>query len=324
VYQDVDRIEVVEEASQTAEEALAAINQAEQRALAALESKYPMPKAMERPMIGNPDLPSFNHENIASFFPKAYKIADGTIWQSAPGQTYTQADLNKAWDDLKVKKISANKYELTLIKADETINWVVNPVLDGAAYQAAMAGYNAQKANYDRAVAARAEGIAAEKASIMESYAAQRAAQSTDTANAGSTDTKRKVINKFVANSLGIWNCDRPLAPKRVNVKAGFQDEKGQALKGMTGYLVDRKLNTKFEFLATDATELSFDANSDNILWIVTEDNQIAILKAADFKNMNTQKASQTLQLQRIDATYLVDRPQLLAVGVFFIYFKCQ
>ena len=112
---------------------------------------------------------------------------------------------------------------------------------------------------------------------------------------------KRKVINRFRATSFGVWNCDRPVAPDSYQVKGKFKDQNGKVYNNHTGYLVDRSRNTVSQFYATKGTNMSFNANSENLLWIVTEDNKIAVFRPEDFKKLNKSKGDFTFNLTLVD-----------------------
>ena len=48
---------------------------------------------------------------------------------------------------------------------------------------------------------------------------------------------------------------------------------------------------------------MNYNSNSENLLWIVTEDNKIAVFRPEDFKQINRKKGDHTFELRLIDQT---------------------
>ncbi len=63
---------------------------------------------------------------------------------------------------------------------------------------------------------------------------------------------KKRVVNRFAANSLGTWNCDRPLPPAVYRLKGDFVDNKSTKYTHDMAYLVDKNKNTVYRFYAKD------------------------------------------------------------------------
>ena len=90
---------------------------------------------------------------------------------------------------------------------------------------------------------------------------------------------KQKILNRFQVTSFGVWNCDRPLPPYIHTLKGEFIDEKESDLHQNVAFLVDKSQNTVVRFYATKGADVKFNQNSEKMMWIVTEDNKIALYK---------------------------------------------
>ena len=112
---------------------------------------------------------------------------------------------------------------------------------------------------------------------------------------------KKRVINRFTASGFGIWNCDRPMPPNRLILTANFKNENGQSYKNKTAYLVDKSRNTVYQFLAEDGAQLNIDMNAQNLLWLVTDDNKIAVIRPEDFKAISKETEEHDFVMQKID-----------------------
>jgi len=203
--------------------------------------------------------------------------------------TPAKQDLRK-----ELKRIKKLK-ESELARIENTIP----PPAQGTDYDNALAIFNSKMSEYEALKAERDAKLAAEKAALEARMAAERLAANAkfDEALAtlqaagnthGSSDLimRKKIVNRFRATSFGVWNCDRPLPPDIQLLSAKFKTDKGQKLDNMTAYIVDKSLNTVNRFLATDEAYMSFNRNSQHILWVVTEDNKIAVFRNEDFKQI--------------------------------------
>jgi hypothetical protein len=103
-----------------------------------------------------------------------------------------------------------------------------------------------------------------------------------------------KVVNKFSVSEFGIWNCDRPYQHEGASVQADFVDNQQQLFDNHTAFLAERNRNTVMQIFATDDAKVEFNEKSDNLLWIVTENNQIALLRPEDFDEWEQNKSPET------------------------------
>ncbi len=244
------------------------------------------------------------------------------LWQISPQSSSVslddiakpdKEDDSNTWDGMRLRKNNNLDYELTLIEGNQALNVIINPVLSGSDFSKAMEDYEAQMATYMQALDAREERLADEKAiwkqkideqkrQLEEQYKKElnKLERFGNTEGITNHIVKRKVINRFNATSLGIWNCDRPLPPHEVVLNVNFKDQHGNSYDKHTAYLVDKSRNTVSSFYAQKKTQLQFNKNSDNLLWIVTG-NKLAILRPEDFKRINVEKGYYDLQLDLVD-----------------------
>jgi len=325
VYQDVDKIQIIEDAEvpldknspvyaaqKIYQERLQNIQQSEREALAQIEATIPAPEEPVKPQKPRSDLPTFELEFDAAADVSEY---EGVLWQLSPNNPPLNENASKIeWEDVTVEKVNAEEYEITYTKGDAELKILAVLVLDGPDYEKALEAYNEKYAAYEQQLAEREAQLKEQKEALRERIARERAAAETayqedlsDLQAKGldyaATDLtiKRKVVNRFKATSFGIWNCDRPLPPMVYQIQADFVDQNGNSYTAQTGYLVDKSRNTVYRFLATEATPLQFNANSENLLWLMTEDNRIAILRPEDFKRINQQRGTQEIILDLIE-----------------------
>ncbi|MEN0004416.1 MAG: hypothetical protein AAF798_09740 [Bacteroidota bacterium] len=326
-YQDIDRIQLLDEtvleesdplyeAKQTYLSTLAQIEQRIEEALGTQEMTAE-PEAPRAPQAYDKNYPTLELDFLESVLQGNQQALlqlkeqyGDVIWQIAPSSpAYDERAFEVVWQSASLEPLQNDEFKLTLMHEDTQVPLHVRPVLMGAEYEQAMALHQDQLAAYEKELAAWNARLAEQRTALEATMQAERkAAKETYDAAIASINNQtadarfqRKIVNRFQAKSFGIWNCDRPIAPDYQEVEATFSDNTGKAFNQKTGYLVDKKKNTIFRFLATDGATVPFDANSENMLWVVTDDNQIAIYKPEAFKRINQKKGSHNFELQRID-----------------------
>jgi len=65
-----------------------------------------------------------------------------------------------------------------------------------------------------------------------------------------------------------------------------------------TAYIVDKNRNTIVKLYAKDGAEVNFDKASDNMLWMVTKEGQVAIFKPEEFKRINQKKDNHDFKME--------------------------
>ncbi len=341
VYEGLDRIELAEESvidllseEETIQEkfdtAIEKIERKEAEQLAAIEQSVPKPVAPFKPMKKNNSDQAFNfdiaadnieysnavptlaQEGVRSAERDLIKLKQeyaNTLWQVSPknGPYENQAVRSVTWDDMNMRHLQNQDYELMLIKGDKTMKLIVNPVLSGDDYEEALAKFNAEQAVYSAKVAERKATLDTRKSTLRQEIEAERAIQEKEfedriAAYKASGQLTRatdelvqvKVINSFTASRLGIWNCDRPLPPHIYMLKGEFVAKDNTEFDGNIAYLVDKNRNSVARFYTQKGTNLQFNMQSDNLMWLVTKDNKFAIYPPEEFKKIDTKEGEHT------------------------------
>ncbi len=313
-------------------ERMLAIQVSEAADIAKLEKTIAKPKEPSKPQRANGSDYVFNLDLNDIFTPnsepasanedevelrKLYKKYAKMLWQLSPTASITPERLQKEFSTvtgLNIKKLNEKDYELTLEKGGQSTKVLVNPVLGGSDYEKALAEFNHDFDNWKKQSTEREARLASQKAAIaarfdeekklatlnFENRVAQLRSQGLDYA-ANNEIIKKKVVNRFTASEFGIWNCDRPLPPEMLKLAANFKDKNGKPLVNRTAYLVDKSRNTVYQFLADDDTELRFNKNSENLLWLMTDDNKIAVFRPEQFKAIASSKSKFEFVMEEVN-----------------------
>lgn len=240
----------------------------------------------------------------------------GTLWQIGANNNPNINDntLNQNWDDVKINQVNNRDYELTFIKGAQQLKVIANPVLSGSDYDNAMAEFNTSFAKYQQELSEREAKLKTQKDNLSAEIEKEKELAQMEHEekvktlrakglNDRATDEiiKRKVVNRFQATSLGIWNCDRPMPPFLVQVKGNFMDDDKNDLNYNTAYLVDKNLNTVCRFHANKDVVFNFNSNSENLLWMVTKENKIAVFRPEKFKAIEKDEKDYTFVMDVID-----------------------
>jgi hypothetical protein len=313
---------------------LAQIEQKENAELAAIESntpKQPTPLKPER-ANGSDYVFNFDFTDETLGFRNTNQVAGtaheeinqlrkqyaNTLWQVAPDNPDFNEEMVSqiAWEDMKLEQINSRDYELTLLNPNKEIKVIVNPVLNSQDYDAALEEFNQDFAIYKTQIAEREEVLRTQKEALdkriklerevakkkyEEMLAIYKANGRDDLAT--NLMVRQKVINRFSASSLGTWNCDRPLPPAVYRLKGEFVDNKSTKYNQEMAYLVDKNKNTVYRFYAKEKANVLYNKFSENLLWIVTRDNKLAIFPAEKFKNIDKKEGDYTFVMDLHDET---------------------
>lgn len=251
-----------------------------------------------------------------------YEDYSQMLWAVSEQSNISQQRLRTEFsetDGIRIKKVNNRDFEFTLIKGDAATKVIVNPILTGADYDKALVAFNQEFARFEEQRAARESQLAEKKAILKNKIDGEKTAAEADyqekLAHFQNTNQnqravelilKRKVVNRFQATSLGIWNCDRPIPPNLVNSKATFKSSTGEIYDGNIGYFVDKSRNTVARFYVTEGTPMSFNKFSDNLVWLITKENKIAVFRPEDFKKIDVKGGKETKHLDFVMT--LIDR----------------
>lgn len=205
----------------------------------------------------------------------------GTIWEILPESPEVDPRAFRVeWEQVKLRRLNAQQFELTLQHRANEETLLVAPVLLGEDYQRALNKYEQEQAAYEAQVAVRERQISEERDSIQAMFTARKAelqATLSDQLNSRPGPLRRKVINRFVVTTFGIWNCARPTTAPETVTGVNYVLDNGEAIENTTAYVVNEAQNTIFRYLASSTAPVGIMPAADNLLWIVDEQGGISV-----------------------------------------------
>ncbi len=314
-YEGVDRIQIITEENppdQTFFDQLkanfqAVINQIEQnteQTIRELEASYPLPEKPIEPIEQRRDQPTFSLdfydgiEEVEFFEGSGEKLAkiqntfNGAIFQLAPNSP--AADLSEinavVWQSARINALNDQEFEITLMHGERSLSLRVIPVVGSSAYQAALTEYQQKMDAFKQAVLDRdvilqdrVDRLRRDKEALISKERLQFETTVQEMVDEGRINPDQigvfKIVNRFSVDHFGIWNCDRPIAPGENVVPIQLIDEEGKKIKGKTTFIASKKHNTVYQYLATNKTPIPFLDDSEYLIWVVSEDNQLSLLK---------------------------------------------
>jgi hypothetical protein len=322
VYQGIDQMEVLEEfidldqsdplyqPKNALKERLNQIDAAFQQEKQQLENTIALPKAPTRPLSPDSDLPTFDLDLPDD---EGNTAGEEQIWFISPKNTnYDPRRIGEVvWEGFRKERLSENEYVFTFYRGDTEMSVIVHPALTGEAYAQAMAKYETAFAEYQQELQQREQALKAKATALEDRMEEQRQAaieeyrQNVEQLIAAQPELgqaadfiHKKVRNRFVADGFGIWNCDRLVPPLMHEITANFIDQTGASIENRTAFLVDKTRNTVHRFLAQDGAKIRYNARSENLLWVVTENNRLAVCDPAIFKAIDPEQEEVTFILQ--------------------------
>lgn len=341
IYQDVDRMQLLDDdildsndplfpIKQKLSQRLQEIDAQAKTALAAVESSVPKPVEPLRPQRADGNLPTFelnfldgslsveDTENgeVRNELAKLQRMYSGIIWQVSPNSpAFDERAFQVKWESVRIRPVNNRDYELTLIHPQNQLTLIVSPVLMGSDYERALARYQTEYEGYKAALASREAQLKEQKEAALANTRQQQEealasydrelaslkAEGIDFGAATQYLARRKVINRFKATAFGFWACAKPVVPAGEEVTASFRDQYGNSYRNQTIYLADRSQNTLYRFYASEQTPLRLDENSDNLIWMAASNDRIAVLRPERLRAVNGKKGAYTFQLMLVD-----------------------
>ncbi len=320
-YRNVDNIQIIEELESEGFEneelnglktnyqtSLSKITTAEDLEIRQLEATIGMPVKPTKPFRANKDKFSFDLDISDNASPVVKNLGEkyqNIIWHISPNSPKINTNaFNVVWESMDLKPLDDGQdFELTLINGTHQERVIVTPALSGNEFTQAMSVYEVSMDSYRKALNDRALALEKNRNLIFGKYTSQKEAAKKEfmetieewrTQNqndpALNQMVRKKIINRFVANEFGIWNCDRPIHPDDLEIEGDFELDKNAEVTDEIAYLVNKNRNTIVRIYAKDGAKVNFDQKSDNLMWMVTKDNQIAIFRPQEFKKINQKK----------------------------------
>jgi len=273
------------------------LDQKLQKEIAKVEKQLALPIQPEKPELydGN----SMTMELDIKGDALGNKNYEGTIFQVLSTIEAFDEFSSTVWEEFDLARQADASFVLNLSKGEKQRTLKVKPVLVGQDYDKAMQQFEAQLADYQKEKEKAAIELAAQKRKIEERFAIEKAAADKSFAEriaalkanghdnyATNEIMKRTVVNKFQINRFGIWNCDRPRPAYLANLNGTFQDQTFNKYQETVVYQTDKSQNTVRRFYLKDIANVQFNDKSENLLWLVTAENKLAVFYPEYFERI--------------------------------------
>ncbi|MEL7122462.1 MAG: hypothetical protein AAFO07_23655 [Bacteroidota bacterium] len=271
----------------------------------ALNRQYPLPQKPQQPIGRNEEYNTLDivlQDIEANFGPGAKEQLnqinsqlEGIIWEITPNTSSdAEEKLRSVAEELTINLVDKNTFELMPTVDGEQYSIFVRPVLSETAYEAATTKYEEELKVYNEAISNRTQLLADNSAAIISEQQTAKDDQLQELFGAIDRLVQQgrltkdelitfKIINRFTIDELGIWNCDRPIPPSTEANPVKLVNQKGKPIKATTTFLANRKTNTIYQIYADEFTPLPKLNAEDYKLWIVTEDDELAMANFKDF-----------------------------------------
>lgn len=331
-YRNVDNIQIIEDLDDEGFEneelnilktnyqsSISKITTTEDFEIKELETTIGMPMKPARPFRANKDQFSFDldiSENASPVVKDLGEKYQNIIWHISPNSPEINTNaFNVTWESMNLKPLDDGQdFELTLINGNHQERVIVTPALSGNEFTQAMSIFEVAMTTYRNALKVRELALEENRNKIIKKYASQKEEAKkafalvieewrSQNQNDPSLNqmVRKKIINRFVATEFGVWNCDRPIHPDDLEIKGNFELEEGAEVTDEIAYLVNKNRNTIVRIYAKDGAKVNFDQKSDNLMWMVTKDNQIAIFHPQEFKKINQKKGGNHTFMMKVE-----------------------
>ena len=276
--------------------------------IAAIEKQKPVqPKSL------NKDKHRFTIKVDANEFPEI------AVYSNMKFQVEDKAyDAKKAqvlWEDVALKRIEGStNYEINFSNAKEKYTVVATPVFDDKDLKQATRVYEEKFKEYETKLARKKADevrIKAEmernakdiEAKIQAEIAEQVKRRKEYEARLGQSEL---VYRSFQVANFGVWNCDCPSRlPNGANVIAKLKNAQSKDnLDIQYCYLVEKGRNAMFTYYPGSLNSFKFNPDKENIVWAVTSDLKVAVIKADAFKAASKRSGQMELELNVIDKSF--------------------
>lgn len=294
VYQRVDLAEWLDAppSGLTPDHPAYALNQLHDRQqgrLTDLLKQYPRPEPPVRPEAASGNYPTLELNFLTGDLELApdselsaedlARLDNNAIWEILPesGEVDTRA-FNVTWEQVRLRGMTNNRYELTLIHSQNQERLIVRPVLLGNDYQRALQRYQQAQAEYETALPEWETTVEAVREQLQTRFEQEKAALRDSLSRTGQDEQPllRRLVHRFVIHEFGYWTCALPHTLDAPSVEVTYTDTEGESFNNLTAYLVPKNQNTLLRFVAAPGAELALAPESLYLLWVVDEGKQIA------------------------------------------------
>lgn len=214
-------------------------------------------------------------------------LYQGTIWQVSEKNTdFDQRMFEVVWDNVLIDKVSEKDYQLTFSSPKNSVSIWINPVLTGQNYTKANAQYLLDLEEWKKANA-EVEASLQEEIALVEQQTQEHIAQLQQSFEENiavrgireSAVEKKRVINRFSIEELGIWSCAQPIEMGDNAIAANVFAAGNEDIAPTTAYIVDKTKNTVSHFLAQPNKEIKYDQNGQPVMWMILPNGKVAIFE---------------------------------------------
>lgn len=219
------------------------------------------------------------------------------------------------WENVELKRITGRAdYEVIFSNAKETYTVIATPVFEDKdikeatrvyeekykEYEAKLGKKKADEVRLKAELETRAKAI---EEKIRKEIAEQAERRKTYEARLAQSDL---IFRTFQIADFGIWNCDNPnRLPPGVVVVAQLKDANTKEnLKIQTCYLVEKGRNAIFTYYPDRLHQFRFNPAKENMVWVVTSDLKVAIIKPEQFSATQRTNGIMPLELTVIDKKF--------------------
>ena len=230
-------------------------------------------------------------------------------------KSYNPEKAKTLWENVELKRINGStSYQVIFSNVKETYTVVAIPVFEDKdikeatrvyeekykEYEAKLGKKKADEVRLKAELEARAKAI---EEKIRKEIAEQAERRKEYDARLSQTDL---FYRTFQVADFGIWNCDNPnRLPQGAVVVAQLKDAKTkQNLKIQTCYLVEKGRNAMFTYYPDRLNQFRFNPDKENIVWVVTSDLKVAIIKPEQFSAAQKTNGTMPLELTVIDKKF--------------------
>ncbi|HRG52070.1 MAG TPA: hypothetical protein PLL00_04490 [Bacteroidia bacterium] len=235
-----------------------------------------------QPALSDPQKYSFKIDYEEKNFPELAAYKD--VLFEVTDKTFKPAYFKINWDHISLYNAEEKgTYLVKLHKKDTTISVTAVPVFDKAHYEEALSTFN-KKHNQSTTYRDQQELEKTKKLNAVNTELNELYSKSVNTPGR----LRNTIARTFSIASMGTYNCDYPLQPYPIvfnPVKTKISDDNKQ-LAYSTIFLIEKGKNAIFRFSKTEAVRCKADA--ENLIWTITDKNNIAFFDSKNFINAST------------------------------------
>lgn len=238
---------------------------------------------------------SGNQPTFTVFIPYANLVPELGIFENTKFEidesekNYDPKEADNEWDKVDLEKTETDGVYLILFSSSgRTVSYRVRPVYEGEDFSAALEVYADLKREYE-----------IKRLAIIEQQKLLEAKRKKDAAD---RQIANEVNSQFEINSFGIWNCDRIIRTKTIQIVATFLNSKDQPIELTYISMASKELNGLFRFFSNN---IKVAPNVSHVIWGISN-KQLYYFTYGDFQesSIDTQTSDYTFSMREYDGDY--------------------